>query len=75
MTEYENMDYIIHRLNAQIAILKDVEKDYPTSSINNIIMQQTGRLNFLKEKLDSYTLRHLCVCVKYNSSFKQLEKL
>jgi hypothetical protein len=51
MTEYENMDYIIHRLNAQIAILKDVEKDYTTSSINNIIMQLTGRLNFLKEKL------------------------
>lgn len=51
ITKYENMDYIIHRLNAQIAILKDVEKDYPTSSINNIIMQLTGRLNFLKEKL------------------------
>ena len=33
------MDWELHRLRAQLAILKDVEKVYPTASIPNAVTQ------------------------------------
>lgn len=33
------MDYELHKLRAQVAVLKDVEKVYPKCSIGNCITQ------------------------------------
>jgi hypothetical protein len=33
------MNYELHKLRAQVAVLKDVEKVYPTCSIGNCITQ------------------------------------
>ena len=41
------MDWELHKLRAQVAVLKDVEKVYPTSSITNAITQIEARI---KEK-------------------------
>ena len=43
------MSYEIHKLNAQLAILKDVEETYQTSSIGNCITQIESRIKHLKE--------------------------
>lgn len=37
-------DYEYHRLKAQLAILQDVAKDYPTSSIANAMTQIEARI-------------------------------
>jgi hypothetical protein len=42
------MDWELHRLRAQLAILKDVEKVYPTSSIPCAIRQIESRINYIK---------------------------
>lgn len=41
------MDWELHKLRAQLAVLKDVEKTYPTASIPNAITQIEARI---KEK-------------------------
>lgn len=43
-------DYHYHRLKAQLAILKDVVKDYPTSSIANAITQIEARIKSFEAK-------------------------
>jgi len=43
-------DYDYHRLKAQLAILQDVAKDYPTSSISNAITQIEARIKFFEAK-------------------------
>ena len=39
------------RLNAQLRVLEDVAKHYPTSSIGNIIMQMSERVKVINEIL------------------------
>ncbi len=46
------MDYEYHKLKAQLAILKDVLKTYPTSSISNIIAQISERIKEIEKKND-----------------------
>lgn len=38
------MDYELSKLRAQVAVLKDVERDYPSSSIDNRISQIEARI-------------------------------
>jgi len=42
------MDWKLHKLRAQLAVLKDVEKDYPTSSIGNCITQIESRIKHIE---------------------------
>ena len=42
------MDWELHKLRAQLAVLRDVEKDYPTSSIGNCITQIESRIKYIK---------------------------
>ena len=42
--------YELHKLNAQLAILKDVEKEYPTCTITNCIKQIESRIKYIKEQ-------------------------
>lgn len=44
------MDYEYHKIKSQIAVLKDVAKDYPTSSIVNAITQLEARLKAIEER-------------------------
>lgn len=50
------MDYEYHKLKAQLAVLKDVEKDYPTSSIANVIKQLESRIKHIEESNKNQTL-------------------
>jgi hypothetical protein len=43
-----NYDY--HRLKVQLAILQDVAKDYPTSSISNAMSQIEARIKLFEAK-------------------------
>ena len=38
------MNWEIHKLRAQVAILKDVERNYPKASIGNCITQIEARI-------------------------------
>lgn len=38
------MDYEFHKIKGQIAVLEDVVKEYPTSSVPNVIAQLKARL-------------------------------
>ena len=38
------MDYELHKLKAQVAVLKDVEQVYPTATISNAISQMQARI-------------------------------
>lgn len=38
------MDYELSKLRAQVAVLKDIERDYPSSSIENCISQIEARI-------------------------------
>lgn len=38
------MDYELHKLNAQVAVLKDVEQVYPKATISNAISQIQARI-------------------------------
>lgn len=42
--EVEVMDYELSKLRAQVAVLKDIERDYPSSSIDNCISQIEARI-------------------------------
>lgn len=45
-------DYEYHRLKGQLAVLKDVVKDYPTSSIGNAIKQIDARIKEIEKKIE-----------------------
>lgn len=44
------LDYELSKLNAQVAILKDVAKTYPHSSIGNAITQIEARIEHLRKE-------------------------
>ena len=44
------MDYEYHKIKSQIAVLKDVAKDYPTSSIGNAMTQIEARIKLYEAK-------------------------
>jgi hypothetical protein len=44
------MDWELHKLRAQLAVLKDVEKVYPTSSIPNAITQIEARIKHIESR-------------------------
>jgi hypothetical protein len=44
------MNYELHKLRAQVAVLKDVEKEYPTSTIGNCITQIESRINEIEKQ-------------------------
>ena len=44
------MDYELHKLRAQVAVLKDVEKDYPKCSIGNCITQLESRIKEIESR-------------------------
>lgn len=43
------LNYEYHKLRAQRSVLVDVLKDYPTSTIQNVITQIESRIKFLEE--------------------------
>ena len=43
------MDYELHKLKAQAAVLKDVAKEYPTCTITNTITQIESRIKHLEQ--------------------------
>ena len=46
------LDYEYHRLKSQLAILRDVEKDYPTASLPNAIRQIDARIKHIESQLN-----------------------
>lgn len=44
------MDYELHKLRAQVAVLKDVAKIYQTSSIGNCITQIESRIKEIESQ-------------------------
>lgn len=46
------MDYQYHKTKVQIAVLEDVMKEYPTSSIPNVIAQLKARLEHYKSRIN-----------------------
>lgn len=44
------MDYELHKLRAQVAVLKDVAEVYPTSSIGNCITQIESRIKEIEKQ-------------------------
>ena len=44
------MDYELHKLRAQVAVLKDVEEVYPTSTIGNCITQIESRIKEIESQ-------------------------
>lgn len=44
------MDYKYHKLNAQLAVLRDVAKDYPTRTIANAIQQIEARIKHIEQR-------------------------
>lgn len=44
------MEYELHKLKAQVAVLKDVEKDYPKCSIGNCITQIESRIKEIESR-------------------------
>lgn len=44
------MDYELHKLRAQVAVLKDVAKVYSTSSIGNCITQIESRIKEVEKQ-------------------------
>jgi hypothetical protein len=44
------MDYELHKLRAQVAVLNDVAKVYPTSSIGNCITQIEARIKEMEKQ-------------------------
>lgn len=43
------MDYELHRLKAQVAVLKDIAKEYGTCTITNAIMQLESRIKHIEQ--------------------------
>jgi len=44
------MDYELHKLKAQVAVLKDVEQVYPTATISNAISQMQVRIKEIEKQ-------------------------
>lgn len=44
------MDYELHKLKAQVAVLKDVEQVYPKATISNAISQMQARIKHLESQ-------------------------
>ena len=44
------MDYELHKLKAQVAVLKDVAEIYPTSTIGNCITQIEARIKEIEKQ-------------------------
>ena len=44
------MDYELHKLKAQVAVLKDVEQVYPTATISNAISQMQSRIKEIEKQ-------------------------
>lgn len=44
------MDYELNRLKAQVAVLRDVLSDYPTSTLSNAITQIESRIRHIENK-------------------------
>ena len=44
------IDYELHKLKAQSAVLKDVLVEYPTSTIENAIKQIESRINEIESQ-------------------------
>lgn len=44
------MDYELHKLKAQVAVLKDVEKEYPMATVSNAISQMQARIKEIESK-------------------------
>lgn len=44
------MDYELHKLRAQVAILKDVREVYPTSTVENCITQIEARIKEIESR-------------------------
>ena len=44
------MDYELHKLKAQVAVLKDVAEVYPTSTIDNCITQIESRVKEIEKQ-------------------------
>ena len=42
-------NYEYHKLNAQLAILKDIAKEYQTSSVPNAIQQIKSRIKHIEQ--------------------------
>ena len=43
------MDYEYNKLKAQLIILRDLQTEYPTSTIRNAIQQIESRMKFLEQ--------------------------
>lgn len=44
------MDYELHKLKAQVAVLKDVEQVYPKATISNAISQIQARIKEIESR-------------------------
>ena len=44
------MDYELHKLKAQVAVLKDVANEYPTATISNAITQIQARIKEIESQ-------------------------
>lgn len=44
------MDYELHKLKAQVAVLKDVAEVYPTCTIDNCITQIESRIKEIESR-------------------------
>ena len=44
------MDWELHKLKAQVAVLKDVLETYPTATISNAISQIQARINEIEKQ-------------------------
>ena len=44
------MEYEFHKIRSQLAVLRDVVAEYPTSSLPNVIQQLQARLDNLSSK-------------------------
>lgn len=44
------MEYELHKLKAQVAVLKDVAEVYPTCTIDNCITQIEARIKEIESK-------------------------
>lgn len=45
------MDYELHKLEAQVAVLKDVEQIYPKATISNAISQIQARIKEIESQI------------------------
>jgi hypothetical protein len=44
------MDYELHKLKAQVAVLRDVEQVYPKATISNAISQIQSRIKEIESR-------------------------